>query len=107
MFFEHTSFIQQLSLLFPRFFPVKLSTWLRVYLSQDSDVFSALPYRFYLYSPQMDDVFAKGDFVDMLKAVEAIEAAGLEAAEARNKLTRVMTVKIPLLPLQNRNEEKM
>ena len=39
----------------------------------------------------MDDVFAAGDLGDVLKAVEAMEAAGLEAADARDKLTRVMT----------------
>ncbi len=42
-------------------------------------------------SPQMDDVFAAGDLGEALKAVEAMEAAGLEAADARDKLTRVMT----------------
>ena len=42
-------------------------------------------------SPQMDDVLAAGDLGEALKAVEAIEAAGLEAADAREKLTRVTT----------------
>ena len=44
-----------------------------------------------LCSTQMDEVFAAGDLGEALKAVEAIEAAGLEAADARDKLTRVMT----------------
>ncbi len=39
----------------------------------------------------MDDVFAAGDLGEALKAVEAMEAAGLEAADARDKLTRVTT----------------
>jgi len=39
----------------------------------------------------MDDVFAAGDLGEALKAVEAMEAAGLEAADARDKLTRAMT----------------
>jgi len=38
----------------------------------------------------MDDVFAAGDLGEALKAVEAMEAAGLEAADARDKLMRVM-----------------
>ena len=36
----------------------------------------------------MDAVFALGDLGEVRKAVEAM-AAGLEAAEARDKLTRV------------------
>ena len=39
--------------------------------------------------PQIDVVFAKGDLFEVRKAVEAMEAAGLEAVEARYKLTRV------------------
>ena len=39
----------------------------------------------------MNDVFAAGDLGEALKAVKAMEAAGLEAADARHKLTRVMT----------------
>ena len=39
--------------------------------------------------PQIDNVLARGDLDEMLQAVEAMEAAGLEAAEARDKLTRV------------------
>ena len=39
--------------------------------------------------PQVVDVFAKGDLSEVRRAVEAMEAAGLEAAEARDKLTRV------------------
>jgi len=39
----------------------------------------------------MDDLFASGDLGEALTAVEAMEAAGLEAADARDKLTRVMT----------------
>ena len=34
-------------------------------------------------------MFARGDLDEMRKAVEAMQAAGLEAAEARDKLTRV------------------
>ena len=34
-------------------------------------------------------MFARGDLDEVLQAVEAMEAAGLEAAEARDKLTRV------------------
>ena len=41
-------------------------------------------------SPQMVDVFTAGDLGEALKAVEAMEAAGLEAADARDKLTRAM-----------------
>ena len=37
---------------------------------------------------QVDHVFAEGDLDEVRKAVEAIEVAGLEAAEAREKLTR-------------------
>ena len=40
---------------------------------------------------QIDDVFAKGDLGEMVKAVEAMEAAGLEASNARFKLTRILT----------------
>ena len=40
-------------------------------------------------SLQMDDVFAAGDLGEALKAVEAMKAAGLEAADARDKLTRI------------------
>ena len=39
----------------------------------------------------MDDVFAAGDLGEALKAMEEMEAAGLEAAGARDKLNRVMT----------------
>ena len=39
----------------------------------------------------MDDVLAAGDLCEALKAVEAMEAAGLEAADARDKLTRITT----------------
>ena len=48
--------------------------------------------------PQMDDVFAAGDLGEALKAVEAMEAAGLEAADARDKLTRVMTAVKKVMP---------
>ena len=34
-------------------------------------------------------MFARGDLDEVRRAVEAMEAAGLEAAEARDKLTRV------------------
>ena len=39
---------------------------------------------------QVDDLFSRGDLGEALTAVEAMEAAGLEAADARDKLTRVM-----------------
>ena len=39
----------------------------------------------------MDEVFAAGDLGEALRAVEAMEAAGLEAADARDKLTRITT----------------
>ena len=42
------------------------------------------------FSQQMDEVFAAGDLGEALNFVEAMEAAGLEAADARDKLTRVM-----------------
>ena len=38
---------------------------------------------------QLFVVFARGDLDEMRKAVEAMEAAGLEAAGARDKLTRI------------------
>ncbi len=39
--------------------------------------------------PQIDNVFAKGDLYEVRRAIEAMKAAGFEAAEARDKLTRV------------------
>jgi hypothetical protein len=39
----------------------------------------------------MNDVFSAGDLGVALKAVEAMEATGLEAADARDKLTKVTT----------------
>ena len=46
----------------------------------------------------MDDVFAAGDLGEALKAVEAMEAAGLEAADARDKLTRITTAVKKVMP---------
>jgi len=45
----------------------------------------------YMSLPQVDDVFASGDLGEALKAVAAMEAAGLEASDARDKLTQTMT----------------
>ena len=55
----------------------------------------------------MDDLFAAGDLGEALKAVEAMEAAGLEAADARDKLTRVVTAvkKVRQCPLINTCEK--
>lgn len=51
-------------------------------------------------------MYLQGDLNEMRKAVEAIEAAGLEAAEARDKLTRVLAVlkKVSALPQFSRKE---
>ena len=58
-------------------------------------------------APQVDDLFAKGDFDEMCRAVELMDAAGLEAADARDKLKRVMTAvkkvrQCPPFTLKNR-----
>ncbi len=62
-------------------------------------------------SLQIDDVFAKGDLDEIQKSVEAMKVVGLEAAEARDKLTRVemalmKVLRIILLPQRLKKKKK-
>ena len=50
-------------------------------------------------------MFARGDLGEVRRAVEAMEAAGLEAAEARHKLTRVQEAAKKVMTHFNTNME--